>query len=91
MKTPPVINEESLLAKNKAVYAISWDCPNLPNGYFEIRFSLLNPGSPCFLITRSGINEIQMTTLASLMGAHVGVGLEDNIYSSKGKLASSNA
>jgi 3-keto-5-aminohexanoate cleavage enzyme len=32
-----------------------------------------------------------MTTLATLMGGHIRVGLEDNIYYSKGQLAESNA
>jgi len=32
-----------------------------------------------------------MTTLAALMGGHVRVGLEDNIYYGRGEKASSNA
>jgi 3-keto-5-aminohexanoate cleavage enzyme len=32
-----------------------------------------------------------LTTLATLMGGHVRVGLEDNVYYAKGRKASSNA
>jgi 3-keto-5-aminohexanoate cleavage enzyme len=41
----------------------------------------------------SGIGQFQlpMTTLATLMGGHVRVGLEDNIYYRRGEKAKSNA
>jgi len=38
-----------------------------------------------------GLNEFPMATAAIIMGGHVRVGFEDNVYISKGKLAKSNA
>jgi uncharacterized protein (DUF849 family) len=38
-----------------------------------------------------GAAEINLSTMAIHMGGHVRVGLEDNIYIGKGKLAKSNA
>ena len=49
------------------------------------------PVNSFWLCSGIGIHQLQMTTLATLMGGHVRVGLEDNIYYSKGQLAESNA
>lgn len=49
------------------------------------------PNNAFWLCSGVGIHQLQMSTLATLMGGHVRVGLEDNIYYSKGKLAKSNA
>ena len=38
-----------------------------------------------------GIPQLAMITMAMILGCHVRVGMEDNIYISKGKLAASNA
>ena len=38
-----------------------------------------------------GLNEFPMITMAILMGGHVRVGFEDNLYLSKGVRAKSNA
>jgi 3-keto-5-aminohexanoate cleavage enzyme len=38
-----------------------------------------------------GLNEWPMTTMAIIMGGHARVGMEDNIYLSRGELAKSNA
>lgn len=46
-----------------------------------------NPWSVCAV----GLNEFAMGTMAILMGGHVRVGFEDNIYLSKGVRAKSNA
>jgi len=46
-----------------------------------------SPWSVCAV----GLNEWPMTTMAIIMGGHVRVGLEDNIYLSKGVPAKSNA
>jgi 3-keto-5-aminohexanoate cleavage enzyme len=49
------------------------------------------PANSLWLCSGIGIYQLQMTTLATLMGGHVRVGLEDNIYYAKGQLAKSNA
>ena len=55
--------------------------------------NLLREFPPEALWLTSGIGPFQLpiTTLALLMGGHVRVGLEDNVYFSKGRLAASNA
>ena len=47
-------------------------------------------GSP-WSVCAVGLNEFPMTTMAIIMGGHVRVGFEDNIYLSKGVPAESNA
>jgi 3-keto-5-aminohexanoate cleavage enzyme len=47
-------------------------------------------GSP-WSVCAVGIDEFRMATMAILMGGHVRVGFEDNIYISKGVKAKSNA
>jgi uncharacterized protein (DUF849 family) len=44
-----------------------------------------------FSVLAAGRAQIQMATMAATMGGHVRVGLEDNLYISKGVLATSNA
>jgi uncharacterized protein (DUF849 family) len=44
-----------------------------------------------FSVLAAGRQQIPMATMASAMGGHVRVGLEDNLYLSKGVLAPSNA
>lgn len=44
-----------------------------------------------FSVLAAGRQQIPMATMAASMGGHVRVGLEDNLYLSKGVLASSNA
>jgi uncharacterized protein (DUF849 family) len=44
-----------------------------------------------FSVLAAGRSQIPMATMAATMGGHVRVGLEDNLYISKGQLASSNA
>ena len=44
-----------------------------------------------FSVLAAGRNQIPMATMAAAMGGHVRVGLEDNLYLSKGVLATSNA
>ena len=38
-----------------------------------------------------GQHQLPLTTLAALMGGHLRIGLEDDIYYAKGQLAESNA
>jgi 3-keto-5-aminohexanoate cleavage enzyme len=49
------------------------------------------PKNSFWLCSGIGMHQLQMTTLATMMGGHVRVGLEDNIYYAKGQLARSNA
>ncbi len=44
-----------------------------------------------FSVLAAGRAQIPMATMAAAMGGHVRVGLEDNLYASKGVLAKSNA
>ena len=44
-----------------------------------------------FSVLAAGRNQVPMATSAAAMGGHVRVGLEDNLYASKGVLARSNA
>ena len=52
--------------------------------------SLLPMGSPWFAFGIS-LHQFPMAAQAVLLGGHVRVGLEDNIYLAKGELAPSNA
>lgn len=51
---------------------------------------LFGEGTP-FSVLAAGRQQIPMATMAASMGGHVRVGLEDNLYLSKGVLAESNA
>jgi uncharacterized protein (DUF849 family) len=42
-------------------------------------------------VLAAGRNQMAFTTMAGILGGHVRVGLEDSLYISKGKLATSNA
>ncbi|MCW1917316.1 3-keto-5-aminohexanoate cleavage protein [Rhodobacter sp. KR11] len=44
-----------------------------------------------FSVLAAGRQQIPMATMSAAMGGHVRVGLEDNLYISKGQLATSNA
>ncbi len=44
-----------------------------------------------FSVAAAGRNQFRMTTLSAIMGGHVRVGLEDNLYLERGRLAESNA
>lgn len=49
------------------------------------------PVGSTFTLTGIGRNEFNMATMSIIMGGHVRVGFEDNIYLDKGVLAKSNA
>lgn len=49
------------------------------------------PKEALWLCSAIGPFQLPLTTLATLMGGHVRVGLEDNVYYSRGKKAKSNA
>jgi 3-keto-5-aminohexanoate cleavage enzyme len=49
------------------------------------------PGGALWLCSAIGPYQLPLTTLAILMGGHVRVGLEDNVYYARGQKAASNA
>jgi 3-dehydrocarnitine:acetyl-CoA trimethylamine transferase len=68
---------------------ISWGQPATPEAMSYMR-SLLPQNSPWFAFGIS-LHQFPMVAQAVLLGGHPRVGLEDNIYLEKGKLAPSNA
>lgn len=49
------------------------------------------PGGSTWSVMGVGVSQLPMVTLAMVLGGHVRVGFEDNLYISKGVLAESNA
>ena len=68
---------------------ISWAQPATTEAMTYMR-NLLPAGSPWFAFGIS-LHQFPMVAQAVLLGGHPRVGLEDNIYLEKGKLAPSNA
>jgi len=68
---------------------IAWGQPATPEAMTYMR-SLLPGGAPWFAFGIS-LNQFPMVAQAVLLGGHVRVGLEDNLYLGKGALAPSNA
>ena len=68
---------------------ISWGQPATTEAMTYMR-SLLPPDSPWFAFGIS-LHQFPMVAQTILLGGHPRVGLEDNIYLEKGKLAPSNA
>ena len=68
---------------------IAWAQPATPEAMSYMR-SLLPTSSPWFAFGIS-LHQFPMVAQAVLLGGHPRVGLEDNIYLEKGKLAPSNA
>jgi uncharacterized protein (DUF849 family) len=68
---------------------ISWGQPATPEAMTYMR-GLLPQASPWFAFGIS-LYQFPMVAQAVLLGGHVRVGLEDNIYLGKGQLAPSNA
>jgi uncharacterized protein (DUF849 family) len=68
---------------------ISWAQPATPEAITYMR-SLLPPDSPWFAFGIS-LHQFPMVAQAVLLGGNVRVGMEDNIYLERGKLAPSNA
>jgi uncharacterized protein (DUF849 family) len=68
---------------------ISWGQPATPEAMSYMR-TLLPAASPWFAFGIS-LHQFPMAAQAVLLGGHPRVGLEDNIYLEKGKLAPSNA
>jgi uncharacterized protein (DUF849 family) len=68
---------------------IAWGQPATPEAMSYMR-NLLPAGSPWFAFGIS-LFQFPMAAQAVLLGGHVRVGLEDNLYLARGKLAPSNA
>jgi 3-dehydrocarnitine:acetyl-CoA trimethylamine transferase len=68
---------------------IAWGQPATPEAMAYMR-SLLPKDSPWFAFGIS-LHQFPMVAQAVLLGGHVRVGLEDNLYLAKGELAPSNA
>ena len=68
---------------------IAWSQPATPEAMSYMR-GMLPPDSPWFAFGIS-LHQFPMVAQAVLLGGHVRVGLEDNIYLGKGELAPSNA
>jgi uncharacterized protein (DUF849 family) len=68
---------------------IAWGQPATPEAMSYMR-NLLPAGSPWFAFGIS-LHQFPMAAQAVLLGGHVRVGLEDNLYLARGKLAPSNA
>jgi uncharacterized protein (DUF849 family) len=68
---------------------IAWGQPASPEAMSYMR-NLLPAGSPWFAFGIS-LYQFPMVAQAVLLGGHVRVGLEDNLYLERGKLAPSNA
>jgi 3-dehydrocarnitine:acetyl-CoA trimethylamine transferase len=68
---------------------IAWGQPATPEAMSYMR-NLLPPASPWFAFGIS-LHQFPMVAQAVLLGGHVRVGLEDNLYLERGKLAASNA
>jgi uncharacterized protein (DUF849 family) len=68
---------------------ISWGQPATPEAMTYMR-NLLPQGSPWFAFGIS-LHQFPMVAQAVLLGGHPRVGLEDNLYLERGKLAPSNA
>src|SRR5262245_39224572 len=68
---------------------IAWGQPATPEAMTYMR-NLLPVGSPWFAFGIS-LHQFPMVAQSVLLGGHVRVGLEDNLYLGKGRLAPSNA
>ena len=68
---------------------IAWGQPATPEAMSYMR-NLLPAGSPWFAFGIS-LHQFPMVAQAVLLGGHVRVGLEDNLYLERGRLTPSNA
>jgi 3-keto-5-aminohexanoate cleavage enzyme len=64
----------------------------MPAGFRQLQFLVDSLPSMCtWSVAGVGPHQLPLATMAILMGGHVRVGLEDNLYYRKGELAESNA
>jgi 3-keto-5-aminohexanoate cleavage enzyme len=62
-----------------------------PTPWHLLNLMAMAPANSIWNVIGIGVHELPMTTLAIILGAHVRVGMEDNIYYSRGVKARSNA
>lgn len=64
----------------------------MPGGIRQLQFLVDSLPAMCtWCVAGVGAHQLPLATMAILMGGHVRVGLEDNLYYRKGELAESNA
>lgn len=64
----------------------------MPGGIRQLQFLVDSLPAMCtWCVAGVGSHQLPLATMAILMGGHVRVGLEDNLYYKKGELAESNA
>ena len=68
---------------------VPWGAPSTPES-MQVMKSML-PAGANWSAFGVGAQQFPMTALAIVLGGHVRVGLEDNLYSAKGELAKGNA
>jgi uncharacterized protein (DUF849 family) len=68
---------------------VPWAAPGKPENMIAMRNEL--PPGATWAGFGIGANEFPMVAQAAILGGHVRVGLEDNLYIAKGQLASGNA
>lgn len=64
---------------------------NTPTPKHLLYLSELLPGGSTWQVIGIGVHQFQMVTVGILLGGHVRVGMEDNIYISRGVMAKNNA
>jgi 3-keto-5-aminohexanoate cleavage enzyme len=71
------------------VLGTPWGAPATPKSFLHLQEHI--PGNSTWSIIGIGKGHLPMSMMALAMGGHIRVGLEDNIYYSKGVLAETNA
>ena len=71
------------------VLGVPGACPGTPDDLIHMIRSV--PMDSTWTVAGIGRSELPLATMAIVLGGHVRVGFEDNIYYSKGVLARSNA
>lgn len=71
------------------VLGVPGACPGTPEDLMFMVSQL--PAGSTWTVAGIGRSELPLATMAILLGGHVRVGFEDNVYYSKGRLAKSNA
>ncbi|SDJ87235.1 3-keto-5-aminohexanoate cleavage enzyme [Natronincola ferrireducens] len=90
-------NAKKLVKKGLAVAPLHFDfvlgvpgaCPATPEDLLHMVKAI--PEGSTWTVAGLGRHELSLATMAILLGGHVRVGFEDNIYYNKGQLANSNA
>lgn len=90
-------NAKKLVKKGLAKAPVHFDfvlgvpgaCPATPEDLMHMVKAI--PEASTWTVAGIGRHELPLATMAILLGGHVRVGFEDNVYYSKGQLAKSNA